>query len=130
MDKMKDTLDYVFALQAIAHYRADTDDYTTPYQLEMRRQAMHQKLFDNVILPTLHLADGFTEHDAFLRSKELFSHLDRIWGVYDRTPFNLQDDDCVSWLALYIDKYLSSTEAKYYLEGVTNFTHSVIIKED
>lgn len=128
-DKNVHIMEYLFALQRIWQYKADTDDVHTPYQFEMCRQAMHTKLFDNVIRPMLNLYDGFTEDDAYIRSKELFANLDKIWAIYDQTPFSLDDDECVQWMTIYLDKFLNCTEVCYFLEGRTKYVHGVIEKE-
>lgn len=124
----KDILDYLFALQRIELYKEDSGDWQSPYQLEMCRIEMHRKLFDNQILPTLHLdVEGFTEDDAFIRSKELFGNLDKIWRIYDLTPFDIKEDNDVAWMAKYLDKFLNTTETKYFLEGRIQFIHGIHI---
>ncbi|MBQ6771345.1 MAG: hypothetical protein IJP44_10275 [Bacteroidales bacterium] len=122
-------IEYLMSLQRIWQYKADADDWHTPYQMEMCRQEMHRKLFDNVILPMLKLCDGFTDDDAYIRSKELFGNLDKIWAIYDATPFSLEEDEQVQWMAVYLSKFLYSTEVLYYLEGKTKYVHGVIKKE-
>lgn len=119
---------YLFALQRIELYKEDSGDCMSPYQFEMNRIDAHRELFDNDILPFLrHDVEGFNEHDAFVRSKELFSNLDKIWAIYDATPFDIKKDTCVKWLAKYLYKFLTSTETKYFLEGKTQFIHGIHI---
>lgn len=120
-------LRYLFALQNIECYKADANDWQTPYQLEMIRKEAHKALFDNEILPLLKMKDGFDEYDAYNRSKELFENLDKIWAIYDRSPFDLKNDGCIPDMAIYLDKFLMTTETRYYLEGTTKFIHGIHI---
>ena len=109
------------SLQRIYQYKADANDWHTPYQMEMYRKEMHIKLFDNVILPMLKLCDGFTADDAYIRSKELFGNLDKIWSIYDASPFNLEEDDQVQWMAVYLSQFLYSTEVSFWWQQLTKF---------
>jgi hypothetical protein len=120
-------LRYLFTLQSIALYKFDTDDYSTPYQFEQSRKIAHDRLFQENILPTLKLEEGFSEYDAYNRSKEIFSNLDRVWKIYDETEFDLTKDDTIPWLVLYLWKLLRSTEGEYYLEGHTQYIHGINI---
>lgn len=127
-DKLARDIDgYVSVLQAIAEYKADTDDDRTPYQLEMRRKDMHDRLFSEDILPALSLRKGFTENDAYLRSKDIFSNLDKVWRIYDMTEFDITDDNCAKWLVTHLYHFLQTTETKYFLEGVTDKIHGIHI---
>lgn len=128
-DKTIHIIEYLMALQRIWQYKEDSKDWLTPYQMEMCRQAMHRKLFDNVILPMLKLYDGFTEDDAYIRSKEIFGNLDKIWALYDDSPFSLEEDEEIQWMAVYLSKFLYSSEVLNYLEGKTKYIHGVIEKE-
>lgn len=120
-------LRYLFSLQSIAQYKIDANDWQTPYQLETIRQNAHDKVFKENILPTLYLVDGFDEHDSYMRSKEIFSNLDKVWKIYDETDFDITKDECVPWMAIYLWKILRSTECKYFLEGRTQFLHGIHI---
>lgn len=121
----KDILDYLFAIQAIEQYKEDADDWHSPYQLEMRRIEMHKKLFDNLIYPLL--SGGTDENDAFLRSKELFGNLDKIWKIYDSTEFDIKNDNCLTWMGLYLQKFLVCRETLYFIEGTTQYIHGIHI---
>jgi len=118
---------YVLALQNIMQYKVDANDWQTPYQLETIRQNAHQELFDNAILPLLELNESVSEDDVYLRSKELFSNLDKIWKIYDQTEFDLTDDNCMEWMVLYLYKFLNTTETKLYLEGKIQYIHGIHI---
>lgn len=116
---------YVTALQNIVQYKLDANDWQTPYQLETIRQNAHKKLFDEAILPLLQLSDGFDESEAYLRSKELFANLDKIWHIYDNTNFDLTKDADLQFMLIYLHKFLNTTETKYYLEGKTQYIHGI-----
>lgn len=118
---------YVLALQNITQYKADANDWQTPYQLETIRQNAHRELFDNAILPLLKLDEDISEDDVYLRSKELFSNLDKIWKIYDGTEFDLTDDNCMEWMVLYLYRFLNTTETKLYLEGKIQYIHGIHI---
>lgn len=120
-----DILEYLEILQAIATYKVDAADNHTPYQLEIRRKDAHDRLFNEDILPLLTLKDGFTEDDAYLRSKDLFSNLDKIWKIYDLTDFDITDGNCIRWLQAHLYHFLLTTETLYYLEGVTGGIHGI-----
>lgn len=118
---------YVLALQNIMQYKVDANDWQTPYQLETIRQNAHQELFDEAILPMLSLDEDVCEDEVYLRSKELFSNLDKIWKIYDQTEFDLTDDNCMQWMVLYLYKFLNTTETKLYLEGKIQYIHGIHI---
>lgn len=123
----KDTeyiLRYLFALQSIAAYKADMMDYMTPYGLETRRQEAHDAMVEHVILPML---DADDKALVYVRTKDITDNLDKVWAIYDLTPFDLLDDDCISWLASYLEKLFSSTECKYFLEGKIQYIHGIHI---
>ena len=116
----ENVLRYLFTLQNIAQYKIDADDVQTPYQFEMARKSMHDKLFNENILPMLKCED---EQLAYMRSKEIFANLDKVWGIYDQTPFDLTNDECITWMGVYLWKLLNTTECKYFLEGKTVRMH-------
>ena len=123
----KDTeyiLHYLFALQNIAAYKADMMDYMTPYGLETRRQEAHDAMVEHVILPML---DADDKALVYARTKDITDNLDKVWAIYDGSPFDLLDDNCISWLAGYLKKLFSSTECKYFLEGKTQYIHGIHI---
>ena len=121
----ENALRYVFSLQSIALYKMDANDWQTPYQLENIRKNAHNKLFNDNILPTLNFVEGFDEHDSYMRSKDIFSNLDKVWKIYDDTDFDITKDECVPWMVIYLWKLLRSTECKYFLEGKTHFVHGL-----
>ena len=115
---------YLYSLQNIASYKNDTMDYMTPYALETRRQEAHNTMVQNLILPMLEECD---ESEVYIRTKDITDNLDKVWKIYDNSPFNLLDDDCISWLAKYMEKLFASTECKYFLEGKTGGIHGIHI---
>ena len=74
----------------------------------------------------LSLVDGFTEDDAFQRSKEIFSRLDKVFRLYNAFELNLEDTEHIIILSKDLERFLSSTEVKNYLEGRTSGIHGVI----
>ena len=117
-------LRYLFALQGIAEYKADMMDYMTPYELEARRQEAHDAMVEHVILPMLDTND---KAQVYARTKEITDNLDKVWAIYDGCPFDLLDNDCISWLANYMEKLFSSAECKNFLEGKTQGVNGIHI---
>ena len=127
-DTFKDRcLRYLFSLQSILMYKTDANDWQTPYQLETNRQNAHRKLFDDAILPMLRLEEGSDENDAYMRSKDIFGNLDKVWKIYDDSEMDLTDDSCIPWMVIYLWKLISSTEGKFFLEGRTQYIHGIHI---
>lgn len=61
------------------------------------------------------------------RTKDITDNLDKVWAIYDGSPFDLLDDDCISWLASYLEKLFSSAECKNFLECKTQYIHGIHI---
>lgn len=97
----------------------------TPYALENRRQDAHLALF-NSLKETLKPADGFGVNDMFLRSKELFARLDKIFRIYYNWDLNLKKYEDSELLAEALEKFLLKTETRNYLEGKTQHINGVI----
>lgn len=116
---------YLKTLQGIERLRIDAG-IGTPYGLEQRRVEIHHKLFYEHILPMLNIAEGHDDSDAYVRSKEIFSRLDKVFRNYTMMPFDLTDNDCLIELSKILYRFLLSTEAIYFLELRTNFIHGVI----
>lgn len=117
-------LRYLSVLQSITAYKEDQMDYMTPYALETRRQIAHDALVKHVILPMLNTDDKALVYE---RSKDITDNLDKVWDIYDGSPFDQLDDDCIPWLAHYLDKLFSSSECKNFLEGKTAYIHGIHI---
>lgn len=118
-------LKYLFALQNLALYKQDACDYMSPYQLDKIRSIAHNNLVQNVILPILD--KNADESLVYVRSKDILSNLDKVWKIYDKTEFDLTNDDCIQWLAIYLWKFIIKTECRYFLEGKTDFIHGIHI---
>ena len=117
--------EYMRILQCIAISKGG-DIYTpTLPSLNARRMDIHQRLFEE-LMSRLSLVDGFTEDDAFQRSKEIFSRLDKVFRIYNDFELNLEDTEHIIILSKDLKRFLSSTEVKYYLEGRTSGIHGVI----
>ena len=83
----KDTeyiLHYLFTLQSIATYKADTMDYMTPYGLETRRQEAHDAMVEHVILPMLDTGD---KAQVYARTKDITDNL--VNPIYFVEYFNI-----------------------------------------
>jgi hypothetical protein len=115
---------YLKTLQSIELFRED--GIGTPYGLEQRRVELHHKLFYEHILPMLNIVEGYDDSDAYMRSKEIFSRLDKVFRHYTMMPFDLRDNDCVIELTKILHHFLLSTEVIYFLELRTNFIDGVI----
>lgn len=116
----ENALRYLFALQNIAQYKINADDVCTPYQFEMSRKYMHDRLFRENILPMLKCED---EQLSYMRSKEIFANLDKVWKIYDETLFDITNDECVTRMVVYLWELLNTTECRYFLEGKTVRMH-------
>lgn len=117
--------EYMRILQCIAISKGG-DIYTpTLPSFNARRMDIHQRLFEE-LMSRLSLVDGFTEDDAFQRSKEIFSRLDKVFRLYNTFELNLEDTEHIMILSKDLERFLSSTEVKYYLEGRTSGIHGVI----
>lgn len=123
---MKDAIQkYLYSLQNILFYQQDAGDFSTPYQLEMKRQNAHNELVANHILPMLKLDSSFSDTDVYVRTKLILSNLDKVWKIYDNTEFDLKDDTCLAFLSLYLEKLFTSSECKNYLEGRTEYIRGI-----
>ncbi|WP_296865117.1 hypothetical protein [uncultured Methanobrevibacter sp.] len=109
---------YLRALQEIAEGK-------NKYQHEDRRSDLHKAIVENVLLPMLG-RDADTDI-VYNKSKELLANLDKIWGIYDMTPFDLLDDNCLVWLTIYMWTFFSRTECKNFLEGKSDYIHGIHI---
>ena len=116
---------YLETLQTIERLRIEAG-IGTPYGLEQRRTEIHHELFYEHILPMLNIVEGHNDLDAYMRSKEIFSRLDKVFRNYTIMPFDLTDDDCIIELTKILYRFLLSTEVICFLELRTNFIHGVI----
>ncbi len=117
--------EYMRILQCIAISKGGDIYAPTLPCLNARRMDIHQRLFEK-LMSELSLVDGFTEDDTFQRSKEIFSRLDKIFRLYNDYELNLEDTEHIMILSKDLERFLSSTEVKYYLEGRTTGIHGVI----
>lgn len=117
--------EYTGILQCIALSKEGDIYAPTVPCLDARRTDIHQRLFEE-LMSRLSLVDGFTEYDAFQRSKEIFSRLDKVFRLYNAFDLNLEDTEHIIILSKDLERFLSSTEVKYYLEGRTSGIHGVI----
>ncbi len=107
---------YLANLKAIQDYQADTGDISTPYALEMRRQALHEELVSTYTSLCLN-GDLVSVFDVYDKSKVIFGNLDKICEIYSLAKeWMLKDESDVRFMAKYLDKFLSSSEVKNYFE--------------
>lgn len=126
---MKEVItEYMRILQCIAISKGGDIYAPTLPSFNARRMDIHQRLFEK-LMSRLSLVDGFTENDAFWRSKEIFSRLDKVFRLYNAFELNLEDTDHIRILSEDLERFLSSTEVMYYLEGRTSRIHGVIEDE-
>ena len=121
--------EYMRILQCIAISKGGDIYAPTLPAYNARRMDIHQRLFEK-IMQGLTLVDGFTEDDAFWRSKEIFSRLDKVFRLYNDFDLNLEDSEHIAILSKDLMRFLSSIEVKYYLEGRISGIHGVIENED
>lgn len=126
-DKIKD---YLRMLQTIEMMRCDDDlSFCTPYGMNTRRMDLHDALF-NEIYTTLKPVEGFTKEDSYWRSKEIFNRLDKVFKLYNDFDLDLKNTEHIIMLTGDLEKFLSRTEVKYYLEGRIGGIHGVIENDD
>ena len=110
--------------------RGDDDlAFVTPYGMNARRMDLHDALFQE-LYKTLKPVEGFTENDVYWRSKEIFSRPDKVFALYNDFKLDLKDTQHIMLLAEDLEKFLSKTEVKFYLEGRTGGIHGVIENDD
>lgn len=117
--------EYMRILQCIAISKGGDIYAPTLPSFNARRMDIHQRLFEE-LMSSLSLVDGFTEDDAFWRSKEIFSRLDKVFRLYNDFDLNLENTEHIMILSKDLERFLSSTEVKYYLEGRISGIHGVI----
>ena len=126
MASMKqDIKDYLYILQSISNWQSEFNGTGTPYAFETRRCELHKRIYETHVFPFLE--DGTDYNEAYQRSKELFSRLDQIWHIYNASPFDLNDDECIIQLSKDLGTFLLKTETLFYLEGRTAHIHGLDI---
>ena len=117
--------EYMRILQCIAISKGG-DIYTpTLPAYNARRMDIHQRLFER-IMEGLTLAEGFSSDDAYWRSKEIFSRLDKVFRLFNVFELDLTNTEHINILCKDLCRFLHSTEVKYYLEGRTRYINGVI----
>lgn len=116
---------YLKILQCIERLRIEAG-IGTPYGLEQRRAEIHHALFYEHILPMLKIDEGHDESDAYMRSKEIFANLDKVFKLNASMKFDLMDDECLTMLCKILCRFLVCTETIYFLEFRTNYIIGVI----
>ena len=122
--------DYLRIMQTIEMMKGDDDlSFVTPYGMNARRMDLHDALFRE-LYKTLSPVEGFMENDVYWRSKEIFSRLDKVFKLYNDFDLDLTNTEHITILTGDLEKFLSRTEVKYYLEGRTGGIHGVIENDD
>lgn len=122
--------EYLRIMQTIEMMRGDDDlAFVTPYGMNARRMDLHDALFQE-LYKTLKPVEGFTENDVYWRSKEIFSRLDKVFALYNDFKLDLKDTQHIMLLAEDLEKFLSKSEVKMYLEGRIGGIHGVIENDD
>lgn len=117
--------EYMRILQCIAVSKGGDIYAPTLPAYNAKRMDIHQRLFDK-LMEELNLVDGFSSNDAFWRSKEIFSRLDKVFRLYNDFELDLTDTKHIILLSEDLCRFLSKTEVEYYLEGRTSGIHGVI----
>lgn len=118
--------EYLRIMQTIEMMRGEDNlAFVTPYAMNARRMELHDALFQE-LYKTLKPVEGFMENDVYWRSKEIFSRLDKVFRLYNDFDLDLKNIDHIIILADDLEKFLSKTEVRYYLEGRTGGIHGVI----
>lgn len=127
---MKDLIrEYLRILQCIAISKGGDIFAPTLPGYNARRMDIHQRLFEK-LMEGLTLAEGFSSDDTFWRSKEIFANLDKVFRLYNDFELDLENTEHILILAKDLEKFLSKTEVKYYLEGKTNGITGVIDQDN
>lgn len=123
----EELLDYLDILHQIAIFH-ESYAYSTPHVLEGKRAEAHRNLFENHIAPFLE--DGTDVESAYIRSKDIFSNLDKVYRIFSITPFDLNDFGEMRMFSRELAHFLMGAEVLNYLEGKTQYIHNVIEPED
>lgn len=108
--------EYLRILQCIAISKGGDEFARTIPAYNTRRMDIHDRLFKE-LLGGLALAENFTEDDAYWRSKEIFSRLDKVFRLYNDWNLDLTNSEDVYLLSKDLYKFLHKTETSMYLEG-------------
>lgn len=117
--------EYLRILQCIAISKGGDEFAPTIPSFNTRRMDVHDRLFDE-IKGRLNFAEHFTENDAYWRSKEIFSRLDKVFRLYNDFDLDLTNTEHIIILSKDLYKFLCNTTVSYYLEGRTNQIPRVI----
>lgn len=95
--------------------KAMQDCGETLYSLNQKRIELHNKIIE---------ALGISQFGGYLRLKLFTDNLDKVCELYSTAEeWKLKTDYDVRWMAKYLERLLSSTEARLYLEGKTQRVH-------
>lgn len=117
--------EYLRILQCIAISKGGDEFAPTIPAYNTRRMDVHDRLFKE-LLEGLALAENFTEEDAYWRTKEIFSRLDKVFRLYNDWDLDLTNSEDVYLLSKDLYKFLYKTETSMYLEGRIDGIRGVI----
>ena len=101
--------DYLYVIKAMQDCGGNL------YSLNQRRIELHGKIVE---------ALGISQFEGYLRLKLFTDNLDKVCELYSAAEeWKLKTDYDVKWMAKYLERLLSSTEARLYLEGKTQKVH-------
>ena len=116
-------MEYLRILQRIAIYKGDDEFASTPYTFNAMRTDIHEKLFNELYE---RLNPVCNKDESYWRSKEIFARLDRVFRLYNDFDLDLKNGDHLLNLSKDLNRFLSSAEVRFYIEGRTNGIHNVI----
>ena len=107
---MKELLEqYLYVIKAMQ------DCGATLYSFNQKRIELHTKIVETL---------GISQFEGYLRLKLFTDNLDKVCELYSTAEeWKLQSDRDVEFMAKYLERLLSSTEARLYLEGKTQRVH-------
>lgn len=101
--------DYLYVIKAMQ------DCGENLYSLNQRRIELHRKIVETL---------GISPLGGYLRLKLFTDNLDKVNNLYSGDEaWRLKTDSDVRWMAKYLERLLSSTEAMLYLEGKIQRVH-------
>lgn len=107
---------YLYCLQSIQEYNEDTEEVLTPYALETKRQEIHYEIVEACI-KYFDLKDNDIS-EILLRSKEIFSNLDKVCSCYSRNKeWELKNESDITHTFLCIWFFLDREKTIQFLNG-------------
>ena len=81
------------------------------YTLNQERIKLHRKIMDYM---------GLKNEYEYLRLKDVFGNMDKICEIYSQCEeWKLKNESDVKVMSQYLEKFLTSAEGRFFLEGKT-----------